>query len=225
MPAAPGISKSIAKSICKLLCCALVAAVGAATPGGAAELVTGDYSFSDELGGFRLLSASGSGTTEDPVVLVEELASVEPITLVIRRRAMPRDDRHPTHSQLTLVKEVVNRSERIWAGFELELQETYKEPSTYSDGLSFKQFASRPGDVASDRFTLNDRRFEPYDRISFQGGSVDPGATVRIRVTITDPTPVRVFYLLQDPNLLSAGLPARGRSFAARRQEPPARLD
>ncbi len=68
--------------------------------------------------------------------------------------------------------------------------------------------------MQSDKFTLNNRRFEPYDRITFQGGSVDPDEAVRFRLTITDPTPVPEFYLLQDPNLLAAGLPVTGRSFA-----------
>lgn len=180
----------------------------------AAEFFAGDYSFSDELGGFRLLGASGSGSTEDPIVVVEELTSVNPVTLVIRRQHIRTFD--PTRSQLNLTKEVVNRSQRVWAGFEVELQEVLKKPSTYSDGLSFKQFAAQPADIGSDSFALNERRFEPYDRITFEGGSVDPGATVHFHLTITDPTPVREFYLLQDPNLVSAALPVAGRSFVAR---------
>jgi hypothetical protein len=209
MPRRPFVAQSFAHVV-------LLAAAGMAAAGHAAEFHAGDYSFSDELGGFRLLAASGSGSVDDPVVIVEELPSVDPVILVIRRRTLPRDDLHPAQSQLTLVKQVVNRSERIWAGFEVELQEILNKPSTYSDGLSFKQFAANPEDVGSDSFTLNDRRFEPYDRISFLGGSVDPGKTVRLRLTITDPTPVQEFYLLQDPNLLSAELPGSGRSLAAR---------
>lgn len=192
---------------------ALAAATGFATAGAAAELFAGGYSFSDELGGFRLLSASGSGTPDDPVVLVEELPSVDPVILIIRRQAAAG---LPVQIQLTLVKRVVNRSNRIWAGFEVELQEILKEPSVYSDGLSFKQFASEQTDVESDAFALNERRFEPYDRIAFLGGSVDPEATATFRMTITDPTPVPVFYLLQDPNLLSAEAPGRSWDFAAR---------
>jgi hypothetical protein len=198
-----------------VLAAPITASIAAASVGSAAEFRAGDYSFSDELGGFRLLSASGVGTPEDPVVLVEELPGIDPVVLVIRRRTLPRDDLAPAQSQLTLVKHVVNTSERVWAGFEIELQEILKKPSVYSDGLSFKQFAANPEDVASGSFTENDRRFEPYDRILFQSGAVDPGATAWFRVTITDPTPVPVFYLLQDPNLLSAEMQGGGRSFAA----------
>ena len=190
-------------------------AAGAAVAA-AAEFFAGDYSFSDELGGFRLISATGSGTTTDPIVLVEEVPSTDPVTLVIRRQPRADGAPHPVHSQLTLVKAVVNRSNRVWAGFEVELQEILDKPSVYGDGLSFKQFAANPDDVGSDAFTMNNRRFEPYDRITFLGGSLDPGGTARFRLTITDPTPVGEFYLLQNPSLLSAERPLAGHSLAAR---------
>lgn len=189
------------------------AGIGGAGFGGAAEFFAGDYSFSDELGGFRLLSASGAGTAADPIVLVEEIDAAAPITLVIRNRALASRGRG--QAELALVKQVFNRSNRVWAAFEFELQEHLKRPSVYSDGLSFKQFAASSKDVASDSFFDNERLFEPYDRIEFRNGHVDPEAAARFRVTITDPTPVAEFYLVQDPKLLSAGLPD-GRSFAAR---------
>jgi hypothetical protein len=174
-----------------------------------AELSAGGYSFSDELGGFRLVSATGAGTPDDPVVVVEEFDEAAPATLVIRRVARDADPRLPSYLPLTLEKVVVNRSRRVWAGFEVELQEVLKRPSEYGDGLSFNQYGAAPPDVASDAFAENDRLFEPYDRIRFQSGHVDPETTARFRLTITDPTPIREFYLVQDPKLLSAGLPAR----------------
>lgn len=181
----------------------------------AIELFAGAFSFSDELGGFRLLSATGSGTRSDPIVVVEEFEEAVPVTLVIRRRALRIDPRQPLHAPLTLRKVVVNRSRRVWAGFELELQEIRRKPSTYGDGLSFNQFGATQPDVSSDAFANNERQFEPQDRILFQDGHVDPEATARFTVTITDPTPRPEFYLVQDPKLLSAGLPEK-RSFAAR---------
>ncbi len=52
----------------------------------------------------------------------------------------------------------------------------------------------------------NVRQFEPYDRVRFHSGHVDPEKTARIRVHITDPTPENIFYLLQDPQILFAYL-------------------
>lgn len=191
---------------------AMLAAALFGAPTDAAEFSTGGYSFSDELGGFRLLSASGTGTADDPIVVREELIDVAPVTLVIRLQDPQR--RWIGQSQLTLVKEVVNRSRRVWGGFELELQEVLGKPSDYGDGLSFKQFAAEPPDVASDTFMKNDRLFEPADRIEFHDGSVDPDAAASFRVTITDPTPVKEYYLVQDPKLLSVSLPP-ARNFAS----------
>ena len=200
-----------------LACCALragfLAGFWAAGTCHAAEFFAGGYSFSDELGGFVLKSASGRGTARDPVVLVEEIEEAAPITLVIRRHPEPGKPREP-FAPLTLVKVIVNRSERVWAGFVVELQEVRKKPSVYGDGLSFNQFGARPPDVGSDSFAANNRLYEPHDRIRFENGHVDPLATARFKMTITDPTPIPEFYLVQDPQLLSAEAPRPGRSLA-----------
>ena len=179
----------------------------------AAEFTAAGYSFSDELGGFRLLSASGSGKPEDPVIITEEILDVAPVTLVIRNLNLVEG--RPLQAQLTLEKRVTNRSVRVWGAFEMELQEIKGKPSVYSDGLSFKQFAASDDDVSSDSFAQNERDFEPYDRIQFLQGHVDPDATAAFKVTITDATPVPEFYLVQDPKLLSASLPMAHRDFAA----------
>ena len=52
----------------------------------------------------------------------------------------------------------------------------------------------------------------------FELGSVDPGAQARFRFFITDPAPVKEFYLLQEPQLLMAGGPRGAPSLAARRE-------
>jgi hypothetical protein len=181
----------------------------------AAEFYAGGYSFSDELGGFRLLSATGSGSPSDPFVVTEELFEVAPVTLVIRNHDLLRPRGPIGQAEITLVKQVANLSDRVWAGFELELQELLGTPSDYGDGLSFKQFSAKPPDVFSDAFAKNERRFEPADRIEFLDGHVDPQESATFSIKITDPTPVPVFYIVQDPKLLSAGLP-EGRTFASR---------
>ncbi len=179
-------------------------------PVGAEVFTAGGYSFSDELGNFRITAISGTGTSTDPVVLHEEIVGTGPAILVIRR-ITPKDivpDRHFTENwrALTLIKLVRNNTRRIWVGFDLELQEVLDKPSIYSDGLSFNQIGAQPPDVASDDFAGNVRLFEPYDRVRFRNGHVNPEATVLIKVHITDPTPEATFYLLQDPQILYASL-------------------
>jgi hypothetical protein len=181
----------------------------------ATEIALHHYVLSDALGGFRLLAASGIGSRVDPVVVEEEITDAAPAVLTIRRL---RSDRSPagTPLELNIVKRVRNASKRIWGGFEVELQEVLREPSDYGDGLSFNQYALGPDDADADRFGETRRLYEPFDRIRFEDGYVDPDGTLTIRLTITDPTPSAVFYLVQDPQLLSARLPLPRKSVAAR---------
>jgi len=203
------ISAGLLKRTIAALSCLLLAGI-AADRARAEPFRAGNFSFSDELGGFRILSVTGTGSSIDPVVLEEEIFETGPVTLVIRRHgptdAKPGADQMEESRALTLVKLVRNRTRRIWAGFDLELQEILNRPSVYSDGLSFNQIGAAPPDVESDDFARNVRQFEPYDRIQFHSGHVDPEKTARIRVHITDPTPERIFYLVQDPQILFAFL-------------------
>ncbi len=172
-------------------------------PAYSAELTAGEFIFSDELGGFRILSISGTGTASDPIVLEEEIFETEPVTLVIRRR--PNTENYQLHREsLSLTKIARNSTERVWAAFELELREIRDDPSGDADGLSFSQMDIQAPDVSSDKFAHNRRSFRPHDAIRFVTGHVDPGTQVRFSVLITDTTPTETFYLLQDPQLLAA---------------------
>ncbi len=186
----------------------------------AAPLATGGFTFSDELGGFRLLSVSGTGSADDPIVVEEELTGTGPAILVIRRDIVryPANPwaRNGVWTAIHLTKVVRNLTGRVWIGFDLELQEKLHKPSVYGDGLSFDQGRAVPAEIRSNAFARNHRLFEPYDRIRFEDGSVDPDATLRLEIHITDPTPVSVFYLVQDPQILYAGLDSPLK-FASRR--------
>lgn len=178
----------------------------------AASFSAAGFDFSDELGGVRLISVSGSGSLTDPVVLVEELAGAGPAILVIRRHRDASDDRWASglagYINLAVIKVVINAGKRAWTGFDLELREAVDSPSPYEDGLSFDQGGNFSGEpIGSDRFRRAVRLNEPHDRVQFHDGSVAPEATVRFTFTITDPTPVAEFYLLQEPlRLLADGV-------------------
>ena len=195
------------RSICIAGVLAILLALWPGTPR-AAAWKAGGFIFSDELGGFRLLSVSGRGTASDPIVIVEEITEVRPVTLIIRdaRDEEPKDAAIPLRSflHLAMIKVVINGTKRVWAGFDLELQQEITQPSVYGDGLSFDQMGVFTESFQSDSFAISRQVFEPYDRVRFQEGSVDPGATVRLRFFVTDPSPVPEFYLLQDPQLLMA---------------------
>ncbi|MGI9414551.1 MAG: hypothetical protein ACR2PM_12830 [Hyphomicrobiales bacterium] len=180
----------------------------------AGEWRAGGYAFSDELGGFEILGASGAGTRTDPIVIVERIDRLGPAVLVIRPLARAGDDGRVllgSFVQFSLVTVVTNGTRRNWAGFDLELQEEIGQPSVYVDGLSFDQLGTFDDRVfTSDRFALFTDLTEPFDRIRFERGYVVPKATVRFQVYITDVTPKAEFYLVQEPQLLVAEWPAPG---------------
>ena len=168
---------------------AAVAAAGAAMLGtllcagglGAEVLSAGGLTFSDERGGFRLIAASGTGTRSDPLILVEEFTQMGPAILVIRgfkTRGQDDPDRPIqaiSSGSLVVTKVVLNRSRRVWTGFDLELREIVDTPSPYGDGLSFDQMGSFAPTFGSDRFRNIRKLTEPYDLLDFHQGSVDPG--------------------------------------------------
>lgn len=167
----------------------------------------GPYSFSDELGGFRILGVSGSGRKADPFVIREEFTSSSPATMVIRAAApiRPFDQSGAFASGFMHLRVVVvNNSGQAWVEFEFELQEIYHQPSIFSDGLSFDQRRSDSDNISSDSFAEFSRNFEPYDRLRFRDGKVDPLATAGFSFLITDFTPRSQFYLLQDPRIPSS---------------------
>ena len=161
-------------------------ALTSAGPADDGHWYAGDYSFSDELGGFRILAVSGIGTLDDPIEIREELYSADPVTLVIRA-APPTGPLKLPEGAFHLSVIAKNKSGLPWSDF--------------YDGLSFDQVNPNPAFISSDRFAAFDNRFESFDRLRFKEGHVDPKDRVRFGFFVTDVTPVPVFYLLQDPHV------------------------
>ena len=188
----------------------------------AATFEAGGLLFSDELGGFRLLSARGQGTASDPIVLVEEIASLNPSVLTIRQIDTVENESFPSPSHRILlrsiIKVVVNKSAWRWSGFDLELCGEGGDASIYSDGLSFDQPSASPTPLHSDLFASIRAEDEPHDRIRYDQGAVEPEQTVQIAFNVMDLNPRAVFYLAQEPIVLMTERPhspSRGRSIYA----------
>lgn len=167
----------------------------------------GAYSFSDELGGFRIISASGTGTREDPLVIREELESSSPVTLTMRtiRPIRPLDSSGFYANGIMFMRiEALNNSGQAWVEFEFELQELEGKPSDFGDGLSFDQRRSDSANISSNCFSRYSRDFEPYDRLRFTEGKVDPSEVADFSFLVTDYTPRWRFYLVQDPRIPSS---------------------
>jgi hypothetical protein len=178
-----------------------------AVPGAAAPLSAAGITFSDELGGFTLVSVSGSGTIDDPFVVVEEITGPQEAVLVISGFSSTFGNRVGTHhlTGFALKKVVTNRTDDVWNLFEMELRETLAHRSPYGDGLSFGQASAVGRPFTSSTFAINHEVDEPYDSVAFRDGSVRPGEAVSFNLIVTDTSPVSPFLLLQQPTRIVAG--------------------
>jgi hypothetical protein len=188
---------------------ALVAAVGCGLPALAEPVSLDGLTFSDELGGFQIVKASGSGSLEDPFVVIEDLTADGPAILTIRGMSHRFGNRIRSHHDVgfALTKIVRNRTKHAWSLFNLELREFLDRASPFGDGLSFGQASEAGRPFRSDRFTETLETTEPFDGVQFFGGVVEPGESVSVNVVITDTTPAWQFYLLQTEDSPLAALP------------------
>ncbi|MGI9484675.1 MAG: hypothetical protein ACR2RF_02090 [Geminicoccaceae bacterium] len=171
----------------------------------AGPLEAGGLTFSDELGGFRLISATGSGSPSDPIVLVEEISGMGPAVLTIRQGDAD-GSKTPSRGVLlrSLIKIVINKSAWRWSGFDLELRDNSGQASVFSDGLSFDQVRMVNEPMKSDLFAALHAEDEPFDRLRFDQGRVIPDQKVRLAFNLADINPRPIFFLAQQPIVLMA---------------------
>lgn len=166
----------------------------------AVEITRDGLSFSDEGGGFTLRSVSGSGSLDDPYVVVEDVTGPRDAILTIRglREVGNRIGTHHI-SGIAVTKIVTNRSDKVWQNYQMELREVPTRHSPYEDGLSFAQNTVIAGAFTTSTFPNLQRFDEPQDTLGFSGKSVAPGESAEFTFLITDMSPVSKFYLYQEP--------------------------
>jgi hypothetical protein len=191
---------------------ALVICSGVAGGAGAEPITLAGLTFSDELGGVRLVEGWGTGALDDPIVLVEEITGDGPAILVVRGMSYRFGNRIGSHHEIgfALTKLVRNGTGELWSLFNLELRELLDRASPFGDGLSFGQASEAGRPFASDRFAESIETREPFDGVQFVDGLVEPGQTVAMSVVVTDTTPRFEFYLLQKRDSPLAGTPRLG---------------
>lgn len=202
----PGPSLAANRRAVLCLALALLAPPVAAADDAPTRWYAGAYSFSDEMGGFTIESVSGSGTSDDPFVIRETLSSSSAMTLVIRAERPIQPFAAGTafaNGVLHMRIDARNGSGQGWVEFEFELQEILHQPSTFGDGLSFDQRDARQSNIASDSFAEFSRDFEPFDKVLFRRGKVDPAQRAGFSFLVVDFTPKLEFYLVQDPRIPS----------------------
>jgi len=189
---------------------ALLGALLAAGPAAAKSLTVRGISFSDELGGFTLDQASGSGTPADPFVIVETVTGPQHPVLVIRGLSSAFGNLIGSQhaAGFAMRKIVINRTDHRWLRYQVELREELNQQSDYGDGLSFDQ-GSQNRKEHSDVFAGVQDIDEPFDAIIFSNGDVAIGGKATFEFAITDSSPVDLFYLLQEQLDQVAGDPRR----------------
>lgn len=184
-----------------LAAAALAMLVMMAGPVRAATFTAGGLTFSDELGGFRLLEVSGSGTLDDPFVVVEEVTDGATAILVIRGLSGAYGNHIGSHhlAGFALTKVVINRTTTAWSRYEVELREVLENQSPYGDGLSFGQGGTVGRPFLATGFAGNQEIDEPYDSVVFGSGMVRPGEAATFALVVTDTTPASPIYVVQAP--------------------------
>jgi len=191
----------------------------------AVDLMDQGLDFSDERGGFRLVSVTGTGTVADPITVTEEVTGPNDPILIIRGFSAAFGNRIASFhtAAFAMRKIVINRTDKTWRSYRVELREVETRHSDYSDGLSFGQSASVSDDfTGSSVFASAQRINEPEDSITFSNGVVPPGGKAVIQFVVSDMSPIHQFYLFQEPAEPISQLetpPAPTRSSVADRRE------
>jgi len=178
----------------------LLAAAFAAHPVQAAPVTVEGITFSDEKGDFTILKVTGTGSIEDPFVVVEDVTGDTPI-LVIRGMNLGFGNRIGSQHIIgfAMAKICINHTGSSWTQYRMELRTTPTDPSPYGDGLSFAQgFVGGPP-ASSSGFHHARVIDEPFDAIDFTDGQIKPGESVSFDFMITDMTPKPEVFLLQQP--------------------------
>jgi hypothetical protein len=197
----------VTRALIRLLILALLG-VAFAPRADADPITIKGLTFSDEMGGLRLLAAWGSGSLEDPLTVVEEIIDTAGAVLLVRglgpHTGNPIPTNHP--AGFALRKIVTNRTQQTWTFFDIELQKVMGTPSDIFDGVSFGQDTQAGRPFTSNRFAQSVSQDEPRDSISFFDGVVEPGETVSLNFIVTATGFVPELIILQRPNRPIASL-------------------
>ncbi len=167
----------------------------------AAPITQAGLVFSDEGGGFELLSVTGTGSLDDPFIVTEAVTGDREIVLIIRDFGRHFGNRVGTQhiAAFAMRKIVINRTGRVWQNYQMELRELPNRHSPYHDGLSFGQNSLLGESYARSSFPSLQRFDEPEDSLGFGGTFVAPGESATFDFIVSDMSPVGKFYLYQIP--------------------------
>lgn len=165
----------------------------------AGEISLEGITFGEGSDNMRLLAVTGTGSVEDPFVVLEEIHSAGDAILIVRVDAPEFGSRLRTLHAVgfALRKIVINNTGEPWDYFALELEFETGKGSDYYDGLSFAQSTEVYRPFLSNRFARVDDMTEPRDVVRFTEGAVAPGERAAFQVSITHTGVQPTFSLVQ----------------------------
>ena len=121
-------------SLICLVCTAMVVVLVGFAGTAKADVMTAGLTFSEETGAFTLDSASGVGTSGDPILLGETVTGLDVTMSVAGLPSFPQDIIPPHSHAFFIIKHVTNDTGTSWTSFDLELQEIL-----FTTGISQKE--------------------------------------------------------------------------------------
>jgi len=95
-------------------------------------------------------------------------------------------------------KVVINKSDRVWKNYQMELREVTTRHSSLWRWLELRPELLYRQQLYAEQFSHDIQRFdEPEDTLGFSGGDVAPGQQAEFSFIVSDMSPVPVFYLMQ----------------------------
>jgi hypothetical protein len=165
------------------LCCLLFGSLHAI-----AEPIRLDgITFSEGSANVRLMGVSGSGTLNDPFIVIEEIFDEGEAVLAVDVWSNNFGSRIATmHATgFAITKVVINKTKRTWDYFGVELEFVHGIGSDYYDGLSFAQSAIANRPFRADRFKNVEDLIEPRDIVRFTNGAMRDNEEGRFTFSVT----------------------------------------
>lgn len=163
--------------------------------------------FSAASSNFKITDVKGSGSTQDPFVVYQDVWGLD---ILLAVNGLTTAKQHAIFNRPGFAIDIVSRNltGAFWRFYDHELQETTGIASNENDGLSFAQGIGPVRPYQSDHYTRADEVTDVRDFINFyQGSGVNPGENVRFKYFITDTIPNDRFYIRQRPDYRTSATP------------------